>query len=111
MIKNYDFFLIFSKVSCWSEKQILTNCTHGQSDPSTYCMYPSYFTYFMVLALIATSMLTQLSHFTKATILFVITLMHCVVNVVTVGTAIDCEDSIIYKPFKYDYNIPNYVPY
>ncbi|XP_026816206.1 adenylate cyclase type 3 [Rhopalosiphum maidis] len=87
-------------VSCWSDKQILTNCTHGQNDPSTYCMYPSYFTYFMVLALIATSMLTQLSHFTKATILFVITLMHCVVNIVTVGTAIDCEDSIIYKPFK-----------
>ncbi|KAL4135048.1 hypothetical protein QTP88_006710 [Uroleucon formosanum] len=87
-------------VSCWSDKQILTNCTYGQSDPSTYCMYPSYFTYFMVLVLIATSMLTQLSHFTKATILFVITLMHCVVNVVTVGTAIDCEDSIIYKPFK-----------
>lgn len=64
----------------------------------------------MVLVLIATSMLTQLSHFTKATILFVITLMHCVVNVVTVGTAIDCEDSIIYKPFKYDYTIPYNVP-
>ncbi|XP_025417726.1 adenylate cyclase type 3 [Sipha flava] len=87
-------------VSCWSDSQILTNCTHGQSDPSIYCMYPSYFTYFMVLALIATSMLTQLSHFTKATILFVITLIHCIVNTVTVGAAIDCEDSIIYKPFK-----------
>lgn len=39
----------------------------------------------MVLALIATSMLTQLSHFTKAAILFVITLVHCAVNVVTVA--------------------------
>ncbi|XP_050439426.1 adenylate cyclase type 3 [Adelges cooleyi] len=87
-------------VSCWSEDQIPANCTQVYNNPSSVCMYPSYFTYFMVLALIATSMLTQLSHFTKAAILIIIALMHCVINMITVSSAIDCEDSIISKPYK-----------
>ncbi|XP_050527250.1 adenylate cyclase type 3 isoform X2 [Daktulosphaira vitifoliae] len=87
-------------VSCWSDKQIPVNCTQLHNDPSNICMYPSYFTYFMVLALIATSMLTQLSHFTKAAILVIITLIHCIINVITVSSAIDCEDSINCKPYR-----------
>jgi adenylate cyclase 3 len=56
------------------------------------CLYPSYFTYFCVLVLVAASLPAQVSHLVKAGLLFFITTAHCGMNVFVIGPALDCEE-------------------
>lgn len=48
--------------------------------PSVNCVFPSYFNHFAVLILIATAIITQLSHLTKIIIMIVFTFTYCVID-------------------------------
>lgn len=60
--------------------------------PGQTCLFPSYFTYFCVLVLVASSLPAQLSHLVKVLLLSLIALAHCAMNVFVVGTALDQEE-------------------
>lgn len=48
--------------------------------PSVDCILPSYFNHFAVLILIATTIITQLSHLTKIIIMTVFTFTYCLID-------------------------------
>jgi hypothetical protein len=48
--------------------------------PSVDCIVPSYFNHFAVLILIATTVITQLSHLTKIIIMIIFTCTYCVID-------------------------------
>lgn len=56
------------------------------------CLYPSYFSYFAVLILIAASLPPSLSYLYKSLLMVLLTSAHCVINVVVLGPALDCEE-------------------
>ncbi|KAE8752361.1 hypothetical protein FOCC_FOCC000833 [Frankliniella occidentalis] len=60
--------------------------------PGQTCLYPSYFSYFCVLVLVASSLPAQLSHLLKVLLLSLIALAHCAMNVVVIGAALDQEE-------------------
>jgi len=62
-------------------------------DLGSVCLYPSYFSYFCVLVLVAASLPAQVSHLVKAILLFLITTAHCCMNVLVIGPALDCEEA------------------
>jgi adenylate cyclase 3 len=62
-------------------------------DPGSVCLYPSYFSYFCVLVLVAASLPAQVSHLVKASLLFLITATHCCMNVLVIGPALDSEEA------------------
>jgi adenylate cyclase 3 len=62
-------------------------------DLGSACLYPSYFSYFCVLVLVAGTLPAQVSHLVKAGLLFLITLAHCCMNVIVIGPALDCEEA------------------
>ncbi|KAK6623164.1 hypothetical protein RUM43_009016 [Polyplax serrata] len=69
------------------------NCTAG-GDTTTICLYPSYFSYFCVLVLVAASLPTQISHLIKIGIFFVVVALHCAMNFFVVSTALECEENL-----------------
>lgn len=48
--------------------------------PSVDCILPSYFNHFAVLILIATTIITQLSHLTKIIIMTIFTFTYCIID-------------------------------
>ncbi|KAK3922440.1 Adenylate cyclase type 3, partial [Frankliniella fusca] len=60
--------------------------------PGLTCLYPSYFSYFCVLVLVASSLPAQLSHLLKVLLLSLIALAHCAMNVGVIGAALDQEE-------------------
>ncbi|PSN34624.1 Adenylate cyclase type 3 [Blattella germanica] len=69
------------------------NCTTTE-DLGSVCLYPSYFSYFGVLVLVAASLPAQVSHLIKAGLLFLIAVAHCAMNVAVIGPALDCEEAV-----------------
>ncbi|KDR18334.1 Adenylate cyclase type 3, partial [Zootermopsis nevadensis] len=70
-----------------------SNYTTTTEDLGSVCLYPSYFSYFCVLVLIAASLPAQVSHLVKAGLLFLIATAHCCMNVFAIGPALDCEEA------------------
>ena len=61
------------------------------------CLYPSYFSYFGVLVLVAASLPAQVSHLVKAGLLFLIAGTHCAMNVAVIGPSLDCEEAVNHR--------------
>lgn len=51
----------------------LTSVINLIQQPSIHCIFPSYFSHFAVLILIAITIVTQLSHLTKISLMIIIT--------------------------------------
>ncbi|EFA03954.2 adenylate cyclase type 3 [Tribolium castaneum] len=68
------------------------NCTFTD-DINSSCLYPSYFSYFAVLILIASSLPACLSYLWKALFLFIIALAQCLVNIFVLELVLECEES------------------
>lgn len=68
-------------------------------DPAEQCFYPSYFSYFMVLVLVAACLPTQLSHLFKAIVLVLLALAMCGFNLVFLAPALDSEEFINHRDF------------
>ncbi|XP_069698186.1 adenylate cyclase type 3-like isoform X2 [Periplaneta americana] len=81
---------IVDMVSCTTPSSP-SNCTTVE-DLGTVCLYPSYFSYFGVLVLVAASLPAQVSHLVKAGLLFLIAAAHCCMNVFVIGPSLDCEE-------------------
>jgi len=56
------------------------------------CLFPSYFSVFGVLALIATALPAQLPHLAKVALLIIVALAHCLVNVFVLAPGLDQEE-------------------
>lgn len=69
-----------------------SNCSFSRG-PELECLYPSYFSYFGVLVLVAASLPTQISHHIKILIFLIIVAIHCLMNLVVISSALDCEES------------------
>lgn len=70
-----------------------SNCTVTGELGAT-CLYPSYFSYFCVLVLVAASLPTQISHLIKIGIFFAIVGIHCAMNLFVISEALDCEEGV-----------------
>ncbi|CAG9769075.1 unnamed protein product [Ceutorhynchus assimilis] len=66
------------------------NCTTTK-EINGACLYPSYFSYFVVLILIATALPACLPYLWKTFLMVLITVCQCCVNVFYVGNSLDCE--------------------
>ncbi|XP_067008082.2 adenylate cyclase type 3-like [Anabrus simplex] len=75
------------------------NCTVKEVDPGSVCLYPSYFSYFCVLVLVAASLPVQLSYLAKAILLILIATAHCAMNVFVIGPALDCEEMAVLREY------------
>lgn len=73
-------------------KQPTENCSLTE-DTSAACLYPSYFSYFAVLILVAASLPASLSYLCKTFLMVLLTLAHCAVNIFILGSVLDCEES------------------
>ncbi|XP_063239440.1 adenylate cyclase type 3 isoform X2 [Bacillus rossius redtenbacheri] len=85
-------------VSCRMPRSPL-NCTVSE-DQGSACLYPSYFSHFCVLVLVAASMPAQLSHLAKAGFMVLVAAAQCVVNVAVVGAALDCEEAANHREWS-----------
>ncbi|KAK4879693.1 hypothetical protein RN001_007839, partial [Aquatica leii] len=68
------------------------NCSLTE-DTNSACLYPSYFSYFAVLILIAAALPACLSYLCKSVFMVLITSTHCVANLLILAPALDCEES------------------
>ncbi|CAO1336896.1 unnamed protein product [Diamesa serratosioi] len=59
----------------------LTSVINLIQQPSIHCIFPSYFSHFAVLILIAITIVTQLSHLMKISLMIIITAVHCIMNI------------------------------
>ncbi|CAG9798079.1 unnamed protein product [Chironomus riparius] len=59
--------------------------------PYDICILPSYFNHFTILILIATTIVTQLSHITKILLMVAITALYCAINVLLLEDAFKYE--------------------
>ncbi|XP_022190546.2 adenylate cyclase type 3 [Nilaparvata lugens] len=73
-----------------------SNCTSIE-DVRAACLYPSYFSYFSVLVLVAAGLPAQLSHLVKTALLALLSLAHCLVNLFVIGPALDCEEIVNHR--------------
>ncbi|KAL9707790.1 hypothetical protein quinque_011308 [Culex quinquefasciatus] len=73
--------------------------------PATICLFPSYFSNFAVLILIAVSIITQLSHLSKIALMVIITAIHCYINVFHLDEAFRNEDFGILNVFPLRYTL------
>lgn len=62
-------------------------------DTNAACLYPSYFSYFAVLILVAASLPASLSYLCKTFLMVLVTVAHCAANIVVLGSVLDCEES------------------
>ncbi|XP_050300517.1 adenylate cyclase type 3 [Anthonomus grandis grandis] len=69
-----------------------TNCTTS-TDLNQSCLYPSYFSYFGVLILIAASLPACLPYLWKMFLMVGVTASHCCVNIFAIGNTLDCEEA------------------
>ncbi|XP_053673323.1 adenylate cyclase type 3 [Anopheles nili] len=85
----------------------ITNVSFASSEmePSSVCLFPSYFSNYTVLILIATSIITQLSHLSKILLMIIITASHCYVNIFHLEEAFRNEDSGILNAFPLRYTL------
>ena len=74
------------------------NCTII-SENDKVCLYPSYFTHFCVLILIAITLISHLSHIMKVILLLIVAAGHCIVNVFFIRESIMCEELLSMKLF------------
>ncbi|XP_074041130.1 adenylate cyclase 3 [Leptinotarsa decemlineata] len=82
---------ILDTVSCVQFKKHYENCS-TTTDIDASCLYPSYFSYFTVLILIASSLPACLSYLWKSFLMLLIAGSQCLVNIVVLGSALDCEE-------------------
>ncbi|XP_028137320.1 adenylate cyclase type 3 [Diabrotica virgifera virgifera] len=82
---------ILDSVSCVQFTKQTENCS-TILDIDTSCMYPSYFSYFTVLILIAASLPACLSYMWKSFLMLLIAAAQCIVNIFVLSSAIDCEE-------------------
>nr|CAH7730505.1 unnamed protein product [Callosobruchus chinensis] len=82
---------LIDSISCSQMKKPSDNCS-VTSDIDTSCMYPSYFSYFTVLILIASSLPACISYLWKGLFMFFIAVAQCVVNILILSPALDCEE-------------------
>ncbi|KAF2902841.1 hypothetical protein ILUMI_03347 [Ignelater luminosus] len=68
------------------------NCSTTE-ETDAGCLYPSYFSYFAVLILIAAALPACLSYLCKAVFMILITSAHCAINILVLSPALDCEES------------------
>uniref|UniRef100_A0AAG5CW34 adenylate cyclase n=1 Tax=Anopheles atroparvus TaxID=41427 RepID=A0AAG5CW34_ANOAO len=85
----------------------ITNVSFASTDmePSSVCLFPSYFSNYTVLILIATSIITQLSHLSKILLMIIITATHCYVNIFHLDEAFRNEDFGILNVFPLRYTL------
>ncbi|GJQ82981.1 Ac3 [Trypoxylus dichotomus] len=85
---------IVDTISCAPFHQTFENCTTTVvEDTNATCLYPSYFSYFAVLILIAASLPASLSYMCKTFLMVLLAIAHCVFNILILGAALDCEES------------------
>ncbi|XP_065226865.1 adenylate cyclase type 3 [Planococcus citri] len=87
---------IVDLIPCETEA-IITSDTANQTmidDIDKMCLYPSYFTHFCVLILIAVTLIAHLSHIVKASLLLVIAASHCIVTMFLI------RECIIFEQFR-----------
>lgn len=82
----------YFQISCVQFQSNSDNCTFTD-DINSSCLYPSYFSYFAVLILIASSLPACLSYLWKALFLFIIALGQCLVNIFVLELVLECEES------------------
>lgn len=80
------------QVSCAPLQATYENCSRSEDIDQT-CLYPSYFSYFAVLILIAASLPPSLSYLYKSLLMVLLTSAHCLINMVVLESALDCEES------------------
>ncbi|XP_019870532.2 adenylate cyclase type 3 isoform X2 [Aethina tumida] len=83
---------IIDTVSCSQFQRGPDNCSSTE-DLNSACLYPSYFSYYLVLILVASSLPTCLSYLWKSILMILITCVQCLVNIFVLGSALDCEES------------------
>ncbi|XP_052865244.1 adenylate cyclase type 3 [Anopheles cruzii] len=85
----------------------ITNISFASTEmePSGVCLFPSYFSNYTVLILIATSIITQLSHLSKILLMIIITAIHCYVNIFHLDEAFRNEDFGILNVFPLRYTL------
>nr|XP_029727324.1 adenylate cyclase type 3-like [Aedes albopictus]XP_029727325.1 adenylate cyclase type 3-like [Aedes albopictus]XP_029727326.1 adenylate cyclase type 3-like [Aedes albopictus]XP_029727327.1 adenylate cyclase type 3-like [Aedes albopictus] len=77
----------------------------NEMHPSTGCLFPSYFSNFAVLILVAVSIITQLSHLSKIALMVAITAIHCYINIFNLDEAFRHEDFEIMNVFPLRYTL------
>ncbi|CAH0556773.1 unnamed protein product [Brassicogethes aeneus] len=83
---------IVDTISCVQIQKAPENCSTTE-DINAACLYPSYFSYFAVLILVASSLPACLSYLWKSLLMILIACAQCLVNIVILGPALDCEES------------------
>uniref|UniRef100_A0A1S4H1H7 adenylate cyclase n=1 Tax=Anopheles gambiae TaxID=7165 RepID=A0A1S4H1H7_ANOGA len=85
----------------------ITNVSFASTEmePASVCLFPSYFSNYTVLILIATSIITQLSHLSKILLMIIITAIHCYVNIFHLDEAFRNEDFGIMNVFPLRYTL------
>jgi adenylate cyclase 3 len=78
-------------------------------DVGSVCLYPSYFSYFCVLVLVAASLPAQVSHLVKAGLLFLIAGAHCCMNVFVIGPALDSEEATNHRDWAKWVLLPSHI--
>ncbi|KAK7574269.1 hypothetical protein V9T40_011460 [Parthenolecanium corni] len=87
------------------------NCTTVEIYEGIHCLYPSYFTHFCVLILIAIALVAHLSHIVKALVLLVTAATHCLLNMFVIRESIMCEElnlhsfSLEHKPSTFSLSV------
>ncbi|KAJ8975524.1 hypothetical protein NQ317_008519 [Molorchus minor] len=82
---------ILDSVTCVQLNKTTENCSTAH-DIDAACLYPSYFSYFTVLILIASSLPACLSYLWKSFLMLLISAAQCLVNIFILGPALDCEE-------------------
>ncbi|XP_023311811.1 adenylate cyclase type 3, partial [Anoplophora glabripennis] len=84
---------IIDSITCVELKKTSENCSSIE-DIDAACLYPSYFSYFTVLILIASSLPACLSYLWKSFLMLLISTAQCLVNILVLGPALNCEESM-----------------
>lgn len=87
------------QISCTEGPVIIGNLT-TPDDPTVKCLYPSYWSHFGVLVLIAACLPAQLSHLVKVILLVLITVVHCLLNILVIAPTLDSEEFINHRDFS-----------
>ncbi|CAH1175806.1 unnamed protein product [Phaedon cochleariae] len=82
---------ILDSVSCVHLKKHSENCSTTM-DLDASCLYPSYFSNFTVLILIASSLPACLSYLWKSFLMLLIAGAQCIVNIFILASDLDCEE-------------------
>lgn len=92
-----NYYILFLQISCqmvWTNDN--DNCTMVEYI-NDVCLYPSYFTHFCVLILVAITLIAHLSHIVKALLLLVTAATHCLLNMFVIRESIICEELVLHS--------------